>query len=132
MDPHTGLAGLYLETCYRDGGLTNRERASIDEVLVQQLGLSADEATACRVKAEEIHWTNLTPIGFAMAASKGLDTQAREKVISTMIRFIEADNRVEAMENRLILQTANCFGIKSGRVKELRSQMADGADTPTA
>ncbi|NHK27527.1 hypothetical protein FF098_006385 [Parvularcula flava] len=127
MDPHTGLAGLYLETCYRDGGLTNRERARIDEVLVSQLGLSTDEAMTCRVKAEEIHWTNLTPIGFAMAASKGLDESAREEVIKTMIEFIETDNRVDAMENRLILQTANCFGITSGRVKQMRGEMNSGA-----
>ncbi|GGD02566.1 TerB family tellurite resistance protein [Aquisalinus flavus] len=127
MDPHTGLAGLYLETCYRDGGLTNRERAAIDDVLVRQLGLSTDEAMTCRVKAEEIHWTNLTPIGFAMAASKGLDDVAREEVIRTMIRFVGTDNRVDAMENRLIVQTANCFGIASARVKQLRGEVGPDA-----
>lgn len=120
LDPHTALAGLFIETCFHDGGLTGQERKAIDEALARHCRIAQADAQALRVRAEEVQWTSLTSIGFAVAAAKGLDEDEREAVIRTMIGFVDGDDRYDVHENRLIMSTANCFGIPSSRVREMR------------
>lgn len=123
MDPQTALAGLFIEAGYRDGSISEANRVMIDTALCQQLKVDIDEAAQLRERAEAVQYQSLTPIGFAMASSKALDLQGREEAVRTMIRLYEEDKRYEVMENRLVMSVANCFDIRSGRVKELRAEV---------
>lgn len=105
------LAALLVRIARADGSYDAQEQSRIERILVRRDGLAAPEATALRLRAEEIEAEAADAVRFTRLLKTMVPLEDRAGVIEALWEVALADGHRGAEEDAQIRLAANLLGI---------------------
>lgn len=110
-DAALALAALMVRVARSDGHYAAEEVARIDRILIRRHGVSAGEAGALRIRAEELEAEAPDTVRFTRAIKDAVALDDRISVIEACWSVVLADGERDAEEDGLLRLLANLLGV---------------------
>jgi uncharacterized tellurite resistance protein B-like protein len=110
-DTRLALSALMVRVARADDDYDADEAGRIDRVLVQQFGLTQDEAAALRAQAEQVEAEAPDTVRFTRALKDTVALEDRAGLLQAMWAVALADGIRDADEEALLRMVANLLGL---------------------
>jgi uncharacterized tellurite resistance protein B-like protein len=110
-DTRLALSALMVRVARADDDYDADEAGRIDRVLVQQFGLTADEAATLRAQAESVEAQAPDTVRFTRALKETVALEDRAGLLQAMWAVALADGVRDADEEALLRLVANLLGL---------------------
>ena len=110
-DEKIALAALCVRVAKSDNVYDPNEISSIDTELSQHFSISADDAAALRLQAEELENDAPDTVRFTRAIKEKIELGKRRAILETLWKITLADGKREAEEDSLIRLVSSLLGL---------------------
>ena len=126
-DARLALTAVLVRLARADGEYASVEISTIDQVIRERYGLSAEDAQAVRADAETLEEEAPDTVRFTRAIKEAVPYEDRESVIEAMWKVGLADGSRDQLEDRLVRLVAPMLGVNDRNSALARQRAAKGA-----
>ncbi len=110
-DARMALTALLVRVARSDNQYSGDEKTRIDEITQARYGISASDASALRIEAEEMEAEAPDTVRFTRAIKDAVAYDDRLAVIEALWKVVLADGKREKEEDALLRLVANLLGV---------------------
>ena len=122
-DAHLALAALLVRVARSDGDYASAEVGHIDRILMQRHSLTAPEAAALRLEAEQVEAEAPDTVRFTRALKAAVPLEDRTALVEALWSVALADGNRDAFEDRLLRLVANLLGLTDVESAQARQRV---------
>lgn len=123
-DARLALTALLVRLARADGDYAKIEISTIDHVISERYGLSAQDAQLVRADAETLEEEAPDTVRFTRAIKEAVPYEDRESVIEAMWKVGLADGSRDQLEDRLVRLVAPMLGVNDRDSARARQRAA--------
>lgn len=116
-------AALMVEVAVQDGEFEAAEREAIEDILINKLNLSKDDAMELLSQAEDKQSQSIQILSFTKEIKNHFDDQGRAHIMEMLWSVVFADGTEDAFESNLMRRIAGLLYISDKESGEIRKKV---------